>query len=63
VCILISFGTLLKGWVRGGVILSLNHSRGVDGAPEEIRARCALNTSQRRKTNIKNANIDVIEPN
>ena len=43
-------------------MFSLNHSREVDGAPEEIKARCALNASQRRNTNIKNANIDSIEP-
>ena len=44
-------------------MLSLSHSREVDGALEEIRARCALNTSQRRNINIKNADIDIIEPN
>ena len=63
VCILISFGSSLKEWARGGVVVSLSHSREVDGAPEVIRARCALNASQRRKINIKNANTDIIEPN
>lgn len=53
----------MKEWARGGVVFSLNHSREVEGAPEEIRARCALNASHRRNTNIRNANIDIIDPN
>ena len=44
-------------------MLSLSHSNDVDGAPEVIRERCALNASHRRNTNIKNANIDIKDPN
>lgn len=43
-------------------MLSLSHSRDVDGAPEVIRARCELKASQRRNTNIRNENIDIKEP-
>jgi len=44
-------------------VLSLNHSKDVDGAPDEIRARCALKASHKRNTNIRKANIDIIDPN
>lgn len=44
-------------------MFSLNHSKDVDGAPDVIRARCALNASQSKNTNIRNANIDIIDPN
>jgi hypothetical protein len=44
-------------------VVSLNHSREVDGAPEVIRARCALNASQRRKISVRSANTITIEPN
>ncbi len=58
-----SFGSSLKEWVRGGTVLSLNHSRDVDGAPELIIARWELKASQRRNTNIKKENIDINDPN
>lgn len=35
----------------------------MDGAPEVIRDRCALKASHSRNTNIRNANIDIIDPN
>ena len=44
-------------------MFSLNHSRDVEGVPEEIKARWALNASHSKNTNIRNANIDIIEPN
>ncbi len=44
-------------------MFSLSHSKDVEGAPEVIKARWALNASHKRKTNIRNANIDIIEPN
>lgn len=35
----------------------------VEGAPDVIKDRWALNASHNKKTNIKNANIDIRDPN
>ena len=61
--ILIILGSSLKECSRGGVVFSPIHSRAVDGAPEVINARCDLKASHSRNTNIRNANIDIREPN
>lgn len=61
--ILIIFGSSWNEWARGGVVLSLSHSSDVEGAPVEIRDRCALKASHNKNTNIRKANIDIIDPN
>ena len=45
------------------MVLTLNHSREVDGAPLAIKARWALKASHRRKTKKRKENIDINDPN